>query len=223
MKKIYRLSFLISFLIFYSCGNSSEDVKEKPGAKSNLEVKEKPEVKYYSEVKDFLGVKGPLEFNATTFDLAWSDKPRDNYYIQEYLPLGEKLENFNQMMSVHLFLTDLTVEKMVSKKIGELEDRKKSDELCNYSSFKSPDGNEIIVDFILSEDKEGQTPVIEFNAYRYKQTDIGNGSMGIIIYAYSKRSYGDGIDSFLRNLKEDRTKYLDEMSKTTIPDVTISE
>lgn len=223
MKIIYSLKFLILLIMFYSCGNSSEDVK------GNLEVKEKPvagdelKMKDISEVKDLLGIKGPLEFNATTFDLAWSDKPRDNYYIQEYLPSGEKPESFSQMMSVHLFLTDLTVDEMAAKKTGELEDRKKSDPLCNYSSFKSPDGKEIIVDFILSEDKEGKVPIIEFNAYRYKQTDTGNGSKGIIIYAYSKRSYGDDIDSFLKNLKADRIKYLDEMSKTTIPDVTISE
>jgi len=223
MKKIYSLKFLIVFIMFYSCGNSSEDVKVNSDVKGKSEVKGEIELKDKSEVKDLLGIKGPLEFNSTTFDLAWSDKPRENYYIQEYLPSGESPESFNQMMSVHLFLTDLTVDKMVSKKIGELEDRKKSDPLCNYSSFKSPDGNEIIVDFVLSEDKEGQIPIIEFNAYRYKISDTGNGSKGIIIYAYSKRSYGDDIDSFLVNLKEDRMKYLDEMSKSSIPAVSISK
>lgn len=207
--------------MFYSCSNSSEDVKgnfvmkEKPAAEDELKMKDIP------EVKDLLGIKDPLEFNATTFEPAWSDKSRDNYYIQEYLPPGEKVENFNQMMSIHLFLTDLTVNEMAAKKTGELEDRKKSDPLCNYSSFKSPDGKEIIVDFILSEDKEGQIPIIEFNAYRYKQIDTGKDNKGIIIYAYSKRSYGDDINSFLENLKTDRIKYLDEMSKTTVPAVSI--
>jgi len=42
-----------------------------------------------------IGVKGPLEFNKTIFNLAWTDKPRDNYYIQEYLPKGETLEKFD--------------------------------------------------------------------------------------------------------------------------------
>lgn len=222
MKKFYKFNLLIFLMIFYSCSKSSDEIKSIPEVKNKSEVEDKIELKEKSEVKDLLGIKGPLEFNAASFELTYSDKPRDNYYIQEYLPSGEKLESFNQMMSVHLFLTDLTVDEMAAKKTGELEDRKKSDPLCNYSSFKSPDGNEIIVDFILSEDKEGQTPIIEFNAYRYKQIDTADDNKGILIYAFSKRSYGDDIDSFLRNLKADRMKYLDEMSKTTIPVVSIS-
>lgn len=36
---------------------------------------------------DKLGVNGPLEFNKTKFELAWTSHPNENYYIQEYLLL----------------------------------------------------------------------------------------------------------------------------------------
>ena len=69
MKKIYSLKFLIVFIMFYSCGNSSEDVKVNSDVKGKSEVKGEIELKDKSEVKDLLGIKGPLEFNSTTFDL----------------------------------------------------------------------------------------------------------------------------------------------------------
>ena len=58
---------------------------------------------------DRLGVKGPLEFNNINFKLAWTDKPNDIYYIQEYLPDGEKPERFNQMLTIHLFDTEIKI------------------------------------------------------------------------------------------------------------------
>ncbi len=61
----------------------------------------------------------------------------------------------------------------------------------------------------------------EFNVYRYKETDLGNNQKGLLVYAYSKRSYGDGITPFLKNLKDEKINYLNEMALTSIPDVII--
>lgn len=103
---------------------------------------------------DRLGVKGPLEFNKINFKLAWSDKPNDNYYIQEYLPDGENLESFNQMLTIHLFDTDIKTKDAVGQKVRELTERKKTDDVCNYQVTESPDGKEFIVDFLLGESKD---------------------------------------------------------------------
>ena len=173
------------------------------------------------DITDRIGVKGPLEFNGFSFNLAWSDKPRDNYYIQEYLPPGEKVESFDQMMTIHLFVTDMNVYEAVQQKGKELTSRKKSDPLCNYQITESPDGKEYIVDFILSESKGDEMTIAEFNVYRYKETDLGNNQKGLLVYAYSKRSYGDGITPFLKNLKDEKINYLNEMALTSIPDVII--
>ncbi len=79
------------------------------------------------DITDRIGVKGPLEFNGISFNLAWSDQPRDNYYIQEYLPPGENVESFEQMMTIHLFVTDMNVYEAVQQQGKELTSRKKSD------------------------------------------------------------------------------------------------
>ncbi|WP_242927304.1 hypothetical protein [Pontibacter vulgaris] len=170
-----------------------------------------------------LSVKGPLKFNKSKFELVWTDKPNDIYYIQEYLPKGENLESFNQMLTIHLFATDLEAEQAVAQKVKELAKRKQTDELCNYQVNESPDGKEFIVDFILSDKKNDKIAIVEFNVYRYKQIETGADKKAILVYAYSSRSYGDNIIPFLKNLKTDRTHYLKEMIAADLPSIKINE
>jgi hypothetical protein len=170
---------------------------------------------------DNIGVKGPLEFNKTNFKLFWANKTNDNYYVQEYLPDGEKLENFNQMLTIHLFNTDIKTEAAVGQKIKELTLRKKTDSTCNYQVTESPDGKEFIVDFLIGEKKENKIAILEFNIYHYKQIDISENKKAIIVYAYSKRNYGDDVDDFFKRLKNDRINYLNQMISTNIPKVTL--
>ena len=63
--------------------------------------------------------------------------------------------------------------------------------------------------------------VVEFNLYRYKQIEIPKRGKALIVYAYSKRGYGDGITAFFKALDNDRISYLKEMISTNIPTVTI--
>lgn len=171
---------------------------------------------------DKLGIKGPLKFDNTSFKLSWTDKPNDNYYAQEYLPATEAPKNFNQMLTVHLFITETDTKNAVQQKVKELENRKKSDQLCNYVVNESPDGKEFMLDFLLGESKENKMNIAEFNVYRYKQVYLGNNKKAIMVYAYSKRSYGEAITTFLSGLGEERTKYLNEMISTEIPTIKIA-
>lgn len=164
-----------------------------------------------------------MEFNGIKFNLAWSDRPRDNYFIQEYLPEGQTPENFEEMLTIHLFETDMSVSEAVQQKGKELTSRKNLIRLCNYQITESPDGKEYMVDFILSESKGDNMTIAEFNVYRYKQSDLGNDRNGILVYAYSKRSYGDDITPFLKKLKDEKINYLNEMALTGIPDIKIAE
>ena len=172
---------------------------------------------------DRLGVEGPLEFNKTSFKLAWTDNPKDNYYIQEYLPDGEKPESFNQMLTIHLFNTDIKTKDAVQQKVKELTERKKTDAICNYQITESPDGKEFMVDFLLGESKNDKMTTVEFNVYHYKQIEIGKKKKAIIVFAYSKRSYGDDITKFFNTLKNDRTDYLNAMISSDFPTVKIDD
>ncbi|GAB3859036.1 hypothetical protein GCM10028822_34960 [Hymenobacter terrigena] len=174
---------------------------------------------FKNEPIDRMGVKGPLTFNQTAFNLSWSGRPSETYFIQEYLPKGEKAEQFNQMLTLHLFDKDIAVKNAVKQKVQELENRKKTDPICNYQVTEGPDGKEFMVDFLLGESKEDKMTIAEFNIYRFKQVDLGNKKRGILIYSLSKRAYGDDITPFLKNLGKDRIDLLNTMLSTQIPSV----
>lgn len=178
---------------------------------------------FNNEPVDRIGVKGPLAFNKTSFNLSWTDKPNDTYFIQEYLPRDEKAENFNQMLTLHLFDKDIEVKNAVKQKIQELDTRKKTDPSCNYQVTESPDGKEFMVDFLLGESKGDKMTIIEFNIYHYKQVAFGDKKKGILVYVYSKRAYGDDITTFLKNLRKDRVDLLDVMIASEIPTVKLAD
>lgn len=168
-----------------------------------------------------IGVSGPLEFNKTSFNLAWSDKPNATYYVQEYVPKGERVENFTQMLTVNVFDKDITIEDAVQQKAKWLTERKKTDDVCNFQVTNNPDKTEYMVDFIVSEKKGDDYTIVEFNVYRYKKVDIGNGKKGILVYVYSQRSYGQEITDFLQNLGETRTGMLNAMIGSVLPAITL--
>lgn len=174
-------------------------------------------------VTDYLSVEGPLKFNQTDFELKWSDKPNDNYYIQEYLPQGENLNDFNQMLTIHLFDTDIKLKDAVSQKVKELDRRKETDAVCNYQVTESPDGKEFIVDFLLGESKDNKMTIVEFNIYYYRQIELSKKHKVIAVYAYSKRSYGDDITDFFKTLKDDRNSHLNEMISLKKPAISLKK
>ena len=170
-----------------------------------------------------LGVAGPLTFDKTVFNLAWSGKPSATYYVQEYLPSGEKLASFQRMLALHLFDKDADVKDVVNLKINELEARKQTDAICHYEVTASPDEKEIIVDFLLSQNIGYSQAIAEFNVYRYKKVDLGAGKPGVLLYAYSKRSYGAAINDFLKTLAPVRTAAIAAMITTKVPAVKIAD
>lgn len=173
------------------------------------------------DVKDRIGIKGPLSFGNTQLELAWSDKPNADYYIQEYIPKGEQVERFNQMLTIYVLTKDVSPESELLQKVNWLIERKKSDAICNYQVSKSPDGKEFILDFLVGEHKDGKMTIVEFNVYRYKNIEL-EGQSTLLVSAYSKRSYGANITPFLTNLRADRNSCLNEMITFKLPTLKIA-
>ncbi|WP_456376271.1 hypothetical protein [Lutibacter sp.] len=160
---------------------------------------------------DRIGIEGPLKFNNTSFELKWTDKPNENYFIQEYIPKNENLKRFKQMLTYHLFITNLSIKEAAYQKINELHERKKIDAICNYQLLESDDGNSFIVDFIISEEKRGTVTIVEFNIYKFlKINDIENKN-GILVFAYTERAYKSKMKPFLEQLTEKRNKKINQV------------
>jgi hypothetical protein len=165
---------------------------------------------------DRLNIKGPLTFQGKNFELAWTSHPTDEFYIQGYLPAGEKPETFHEMMSVHLLRNDAEPHLAVMEKMKALETRKTTDAVCQYSLIESPDGKEFILDFVMSESKDDKVQLVEFNIYRYKQIEIG-GKKALLTYIYSKRAYGEEVTPLFEWLGTQRTEVLNKMIETSLP------
>ena len=167
---------------------------------------------------DKLGVPGPLRFGKTPFYLAWSGQANSNSFTQEYLPKGERVDRFQQMLTVAVITNVSDIKAVVNAKVNELEARKQTDAVCNYQVLSNPDKQEIILDFLVSQDiTQPQGGVVEFNVYRYQQLSLGGGKTGTLLYFYSKRSYGSNIDSFLKSLPPVRAEAIATMAAAAMP------
>lgn len=176
-----------------------------------------------SQVIERIGLKGPIDFNKTEFNLAWSQKPNANYFVQEYVPKNETVEKFNELITVNVFVLDTTVQNAVKQKINELIKRKETDKVCNFNLIESPDGKENILDCLLSVEKNGDLDIVEFIIYRYKQIELENHQKALLIYSYSKRSYGKKIKKFLQGLSTERENLLNVMIAKEMPEIIISD
>lgn len=171
------------------------------------------------DAKDHLKVPGPLQFNNTSFALVWSERPNNNYYVQEYLPKGDTLDHFNQLLTLSVLIKSISPEQAVNLKIAELEVRKKTDPTCKYDLTKSSDGKEYILDFLMGESKDNLMTVAEFNIYRYKEVELKNKQKALILYSFSKRGYGKNIVPFYKNLKQERIHLIKTMTEVKIPKI----
>ncbi len=81
----------------------------------------------------------------------------------------------------------------------------------------------MIVDCIMTLEKNGELTVAEFIIYRYRQIELENNKKAILVYSYSKRSYEKEILTFFTNLKKQRINLLNVMISKELPTIKIKE
>lgn len=141
------------------------------------------------KTKDYLNVPGPVRFNDTAFNLAWSSNPNANYYKQEYIPSGETVEKYNQMLLLEVVIGELTVADAVRAQVNLIQQRKKTDKVAQYQVIENPATGEVILDFMMSAGNKKEVNIVEWNAYCYKPYKDEKGRSGIMLFAISKRGY----------------------------------
>jgi hypothetical protein len=175
------------------------------------------------EAKDYLSVPGPLQFNGIDFKLAWSSHPDQKYYKQEYVPEGQSVERYDEMMLVEVLTGSVTAADAATSKMNELKQRKNRDQFVNYEIIHDPKTGQYILDFSLSDTGNEQAQIVEWNAYRYVELDKVSQSTGVMLIAYSRRAYGEEIRGFLNGLSSQRTADIEKLSKLNVPDIVLSE
>lgn len=193
MKKTQQIRFLSGIFLILSLNLSSQNLKN------------------YFSVSE-------VSFSNTIYKLAWSSHPNDVYYKQEYLPAGEKSESFKTMLLIEAIIMDVPIENVVRLKESELQERKKTDQVCNYQIMTNSQTGEYMIDFLLS-----SGDIVEWNAYRYKKIVDSKGNPTILLFALSKRAYGDDSTPFLKGLKSDRIDSINLIWNYNLPTINFKD
>ena len=165
--------------------------------------------------EEALGIPGPIMFEETAFELAWTSHPNEAYYKQEYLPSGEALESYSQMFMIDVLVAGATPESAAADMIAGLEQRKASDPVVNFDMIANEATGELILDFLLSDSSSG-TVIVEWNAYRY--VPYGD---GLMLFAISRRGYDDEASGFIADLGNWRTSSIESLAVMELPKVVL--
>jgi len=177
--------------------------------------------KSVAQVTNYYGTAESIAFNGVDYTLSWSSHPDTRYYKHEYLPKAEVADHFNTMLMLEFIQGDLSAKDAAQAQVKELIKRKKTDPVCNYDMVESPDGQEFILDFLMSDGKADKVRLIEWNAYHYKAYTDKAGHKGVVMFALSHRAYGDDVSPFLKSLHEYRQTNRNEIIKYPIPEIQI--
>jgi hypothetical protein len=168
---------------------------------------------------DMLGVPGPLTFENESYALAWSSKASEGYVKQEYVPQGQAVESFEDMILVEAVSGALSPMDAAGAQIRMLEGRKGSDPVVNHDVIQNEATGEVLLDFVLS-DLSADPVVVEWSAYRYQPLKDGD---GVALMGISRRGYGqDGATEFMSGLGPMRSAAIAALASFPFPAVSFA-
>lgn len=167
-----------------------------------------------SQATDRIGVPGPIEFAGTDYRLSWVSEPSGEYVKQEYVPAGQDPKTYTEMMLIEYLKGDVQPVQAAGQQVKMLQARKASDPLVNMNVIRNDKTGEVLLDFIMSGQDPGGRTIVEWNAYRYARTDAG-----LVLFAVSRRAYGDDARKFLEGLKSARRETIDALAQASMPKI----
>src|SRR6516164_9955548 len=171
---------------------------------------------------DYLSVPGPISINQSNYDLAWSSHPKDNFYVQEYVPAGETPEHYSNMILLQVFIGSKSAKDVVDALVKIIEERGRTDPIVHHKLFQSAAGkDEYLIDFLQSEGPAAE--VVEWNAYHYKTFTDKSGRTGVLLFGISRRAYGEQVRPFLIGLKTERIKLRNALSAYPLPEIAVRQ
>ena len=174
---------------------------------------------YKAQETDLLSIPNPIEYDGTEFFLARAKQRSKTLFQQQYVPKDEQVENFNQILDYSFFNKEIDIELAVRQKVESVQAREKEDKFAKVNVTESPDGNEFIVDFFISEAPEKGDSFVEYNVYRFKSFDNGT-QKSFLMLSYAKRIYGD-LKSAAKALAKQRDHLMTTMIEYKIPEIKV--
>ena len=167
---------------------------------------------------DLISVPGPIEFNGSELLLNWSKQNSKTLSTQQFLPRDESIEDFTELLTFSFFNKEIEMEMAVRQKVDAIQKKAQNDKFAKVNVTESPDGNEFIVDYTISEDSEKGEAFVEYNVYRFKQYD-NKGAKSFLILSYSKRMYGEDFKGAAKSFARQRDLLMTTMIEYKIPEI----
>ncbi len=172
-----------------------------------------------SAQSDMLGVPGPISFEGQDYVLAWTSQASDSYFKQEYVPQGQDVDAYADMVLIEAATGAVTPMQAASAQVQSLESRRGTDPVLNYDIIQNEATGEVLLDFLIS-DLSADPVMVEWNAYRYMPLA---GADGVALVAISRRGYGeDGARDFMGGLGAMRGETIGALAGLEIPQIGIA-
>ncbi|MCF8319362.1 MAG: hypothetical protein K9H63_03555 [Sphingobacteriaceae bacterium] len=175
------------------------------------------------QTQNLLGVKGPIVFEKTSYNLSWSSHPSATYYKHEYLAKGVNPDRYTEMFMIEFLADELASPKnMAVEKISSTNDRKKIDPYAFAEGLKQDKtGNDVLINFIQSDANGKAAGIVEWNTYRYIKITTKEGKKGLLLLAISRRAYGKSIPAFLSKIKSQKSSTAAALAKYKLPEISL--
>lgn len=170
---------------------------------------------------NYLAIATPIEYDGTELFLDSSTHPSKTLFVQNFLPKDESMLHFTKLLSFSYFKKDIDVEDAVQQKIKSLEQRTKSDRYATPSVTESPDGKELILDYMITETPEKESEYAEYNVYRFKKYESAT-QPAFLIINYAERIYGDN-KSAAKAFKKRRNELIGALADYAIPSIAVTQ
>lgn len=178
-------------------------------------------VKAQESAQSILSIANPIEFDGTEFFLNQSKQRSKTLFQEQYIPKDESFENFNQLIDFSFFNKEIDMELAVRQKVEMVQNRREKDKFSHVNVTESTDGGEYIVDYFISESPTNGDSYVEYNIYRFKQSESG-GQKNFLMISYAKRIYGD-LKSAAKSLSKQRDHLMSTMIEYKIPEVKVTK
>jgi len=175
------------------------------------------------QTQNLLGVRGPIVFEKTSYNLSWSSHPSATYYKQEYLAKGVNPDRYSEMFMIEFLADELASPKnMALEKITSTNDRKQIDPYAFAEILKQDkNGNDVLINFIQSDANGKAAGIVEWNTYRYIKITTKEGKKGLLLLAISRRGYGKSIPAFLSKIKSQKSNTAAALATFKIPVISL--
>ena len=173
-----------------------------------------------TETVDRLNIPGPLNFDSNEYFLTWSKQNSTTWAQQQYMLRDDDFKNYKELINISYFDKEIDLDNAVRQKVDYVQNRKdRSQDKYSFTNVtESPDGKEIIVDYLVTVvPKEGES-YAEYNFDRFKNLETA-GKKTFVIFSYSKRLSGD-LKYAVKSLSKDRSRLMEAVIKTAIPPIT---